>query len=270
MNKEIAEKILSIKENLSIYKKNTLGIDKNGMWKGSEYSHILPFDNRYENIINKGFREDLKKLISQDALHFGFPHLNSSQALALNLFGPLVLEGKLSMINNVLEENLFMKNNNLISNESEGKFEFIEQANEGTNFDFYIQDKSNKYYFEVKYTENDFGKAKDDLNHQQKYSEFYKGRLNDVVEIDRETFFKEYQLWRNIIYARNGYVFFVLPNFRTDLIDKVNEAIKITNDEIKKRVNVLIIDRLVDTCKGENIFKKHYEEFEKKYLLFDN
>lgn len=267
MNKEIAEKILSIKENLSIYKKNTLGIDKNGMWKGSEYSHILPFDNRYENIINKGFREDLKKLISQDALHFGFPHLNSSQALALNLFGPLVLEGNLSVINNVLEE----KNNNLISNESEGKFEFIEQANEGTNFDFYIQDKSNKFYFEVKYTENEFGKAKDDLNHQQKYSEFYKERLEDIVDIKSGDFFKEYQLWRNIIYAKNGYVFFVLPRFRDDLIKNVDDAKeKIKNTEIGNRVKLLIIDELVEECEKNKELKDHYIEFRKKYLSFDN
>lgn len=267
MNKEIAEKILSIKENLSIYKKNTLGIDKNGMWKGSEYSHILPFDNRYENIINKGFREDLKKLISQDALHFGFPHLNSSQALALNLFGPLVLEGNLSVINNVLE----VKNNNLISNESEGKFEFIEQANEGTNFDFYIQDKSNKFYFEVKYTENEFGKAKDDLNHQQKYSEFYKKRLKDIVDIKSGDFFKEYQLWRNIIYAKNGYVFLVLPRFRDDLIKKVDDAKeKIKNTEIGNRVKLLIIDELVEECEKNKELKDHYIEFRKKYLSFDN
>ena len=268
MNKEIAEKIQSIKENLSRYKKNTLGIDKNGMWKGSEYSHILPFDDRYENIINKGFREDLKRLISQDALHFGFPHLNSSQALALNLFGPLVIKGKLAMINKVLE-------NKLISNESEGKFEFIEQANEGTNFDFYIQDKSNKVYFEVKYTENEFGKAKNDLSHQQKYSEFYERRLEDIVDINRETFketfFKEYQLWRNIIYAKNGYIFFVLPRFRDDLIKKVNDAKKeIKNTEIGNRVKLLIIDELVEECEKNKEMKDHYIEFRKKYLSFDN
>ena len=123
----------------------------------------------------------------------------------------------------------------------------------------------------MKYTENEFGKAKDDLNHQQKYSEFYKERLEDIVDIKSGDFFKEYQLWRNIIYAKNGYVFFVLPNFRKDLIDKVQEAKKkIKNKEIETRVNVLIIDNMVDTCKGENIFKEHYEEFEKKYLLLDN
>lgn len=246
-------------EHLVKYKEETLNIQDKGIWwkNRQEYPHILPFSERYKNIIDKGFAEDLRRLIQKDSLHLGFSHLNSSQALALNLFGPLVVKNKLSLICSQISD----------SEDNKGLFEYIEYANEGTNFDFYIQNQGCKFYFEVKYTEREFGKAKKDFSHQQKYYDFYESRLREIVEITEDDFYKEYQLWRNIIYAKKGCVFFVLPEFRVDLIKKVEKAIEnIINEDVKKRIYVLTIKSLVSKCQEIDGFREHYKEFENKYF----
>ena len=249
----------AIKKHLAKYKEEALHISENGIWwkNQQEYPHILPFSDRCKNIIDKGFAKDLKELIHKDFLHLGFSHLNSSQALALNLFGPLVIKNKLSLISSQISD----------SEENKGLFEHIELENERTNFDFYIQNQRHKFYFEVKYTENEFGKAKKDFCHQQKYSDFYESRLREIAQLKEDDFYKEYQLWRNIIYAKNGYVFFVLPKFRDDLIKKVEKAKEsIINDDVKKRTSVLTINSLVSNFQRIDEFREHYKEFENKYF----
>lgn len=252
-----------IEKHLEDYKNSELKISECGEWWGNhkKYGHILPIEKKFENIIN--YKNKIDSLLNEKDLHLGFHHLNSSQALALNLFGPLVVENKFSIINNRISDN------------SKGIFEFVESSKEGTHFDFYIQNSTDNFYFEVKYMEKDFGIADADEKHQQKYVEIYKNKLEQITQIDENDlgndFYKQYQLWRNIIYAKNGYVFFVLPRFRDDLIKKVEAAKdKIKNEEIKNRVDVLIIDDLIKRCKEDDRFKEHYTKFEKKYLLFDN
>lgn len=245
---------------LTFYKLNTLNITEDGEWwkNHKKYSHILPIERKYENIINKSFRTDLENLLKSDTVHLGFHHLNSSQALALNLFGPLVVSKQLSII----DKNIF--------NDSKGHFEYIQDKRENTNFDFFVLNNENRFYFEVKYTENDFGKAKDDSKHKQKYLEIYKDKLENIANVSEKDFYKEYQIWRNIIYAESGYVFFVLPDFRTDLISKVkNVKCKIKNSTIENRVNILSINSLISKAKEIKSLQEHYIEFEKKYLHFD-
>ena len=83
---------------------------------------------------------------------------------------------------------------------------------EGTSFDFYINDGDVEVFFEIKFTENGFGKAKADDRHVckvQQYIELLPRGLRDKV--DESSFFKYYQLFRNIIRAKNEnkYVIFV-------------------------------------------------------------
>ena len=247
-----------IKKHLAEYKENVLGITENGEWwkNHKKYEHILPIEKKYENIINTELKAGLISLLESDSIHIGFHHMNSSQALALNLFGPLVLSKKLNKLDNIS-----------ISDKSVGRFEYIENTNENTNFDFYISDGDKNNYFEVKYTENNFGEAKLDQEHKQKYIEIHKKDLESISDISEHEFYKEYQLWRNIIYAKKGNVFFVLPDFRVDLIKKVNDAkTRINNIEVRNRVHLLSINNLVSKCKEILELKNHYCEFEKKYL----
>jgi hypothetical protein len=83
-----------------------------------------------------------------------------------------------------------------------------------------------------------------------------------------ETFFKGYQLWRNIIYADLGTVVFIFPKYRTDLERAVTDAIsqmKIYKDRIK----IIYIEDICDSMEKDdsNKVKEHYMEFRKKYFL---
>ena len=185
----VEEIVKKIKEHLTNYKKQTLKINDCGVWRRNHkqyYPHILPIKLADKNIINKGC--DLSELLHTIKKHQGFHHLNSSQALALYLFGPLVKCKRLDIIDNI----------NPLSN---SHFEYIEDENEGTNFDFFIEDSSaNKYFFEVKYSERTFGRTSNDQKHQKKYDQIYIEKLQKIsTEVSKEDFFKQYQLWRTRI-----------------------------------------------------------------------
>ncbi|MBR5645060.1 MAG: hypothetical protein IKX23_00275 [Treponema sp.] len=252
--------IKQIKAHLAQYKEEKLNIYECGeYWKNKKkYGHILPLEKKYENIIDQGFKNDLIKYLSDNSEHLGFHHLNSSQALALNLFGPLFEKRKVCIIDSSMKENQFS-----------AKFEHIEDKREETNFDVFIESGNDKYFFEVKYSENNFGKAKDDIGHKQKYEEIYKEKLKEITDISENEFYKDYQLWRNILYAEKGIVYFVIPGFRDDLINQIENAKKkIKNENLKEKIKIIIIEELVKKCKKEPALVKHYEEFEEKYLNF--
>ena len=76
--------------------------------------------------------------------------------------------------------------------------------NEGTNFDLYLELNSGaKTYVEFKYTEEEFGRAKDDVQHRQKLDEIYEPALRDILNpeyLRKKKFFANYQFFRNLIY----------------------------------------------------------------------
>ena len=87
--------------------------------------------------------------------------------------------------------------------------------------------------------------------------------------VTEDEFFEEYQLWRNICFAADGYeVRFVFPAFRKDLAKKVLKAKERCKKEIKDRINFIYIDKFVRKMKesGDEDLRKHYSEFENKYL----
>ncbi|MBL0144322.1 MAG: hypothetical protein IPP91_20015 [Betaproteobacteria bacterium] len=85
-----------LKDHLSQYKVSKLGITANGIWTRNKqaYSHILPAARKFENFLG-AFREELRSLVEESdeiTLHRDFHHLNSSQAMCLNLFFPLAAD----------------------------------------------------------------------------------------------------------------------------------------------------------------------------------
>ena len=244
---------------LAYYKDHRLEIKRNGIWKrnGKEYPHILPCNQTDANLIDCGYFNELKDLKSSIKLHSDFHHLNSSQALAFNLMVPIQCEKMYTTLLSLIGES---------DDVEEFHFEYVEDEMENTNFDFFIKSRNSKYYFELKYTENRFGSAKDDQRHNQKYQTIYKSRLEKIVKIDKKEFFKRYQLWRNLIYTKNGIVVFVLPKFRKDIADEIELA----KEKMFKKdsVKILFIDDLclnLISCKNEKI-ATHYREFYNKYL----
>ena len=63
------------------------------------------------------------------------------------------------------------------------RFEFEPNSIEGSNFDFTIPlDTGSRIYFEVKYTENGFGSAKQDDEHLSKFQNIYQPRTSGRFE----------------------------------------------------------------------------------------
>lgn len=262
-----------IKKHLTSYKLNSLKTEKSGIWKGRyKLPHILSEQDRIQNLIMLSYPEEFKQLYLQqkDSLHSCFAHLNSSQALCFNLFYPLVFCNRLSVINSTISNNSSAS----FEHVEEGSFEKINDYREKTNFDFFINDNGKKYFFEIKYTEKDFGNVESfaiNDGHDKKYNAYYKGQIEKIAasDVSEKDFFDNYQIWRNVCHADIGMVYFVFLKDRKSLEKSVNSIVSQCKDEYKKKINILYIEDLVASClkiQDEN-FQKHYQEFKKKYLI---
>jgi hypothetical protein len=247
-------------EHLSKYKENTLHINYEYKinYKGKEiiYKHFLPKEDKYLNILPSFYHDIIKNELLKSieekklSLHDGFTHLNSSQALCFNLFYPILIEKEYSFIYDHIQ-----------NNDTEYAFEYVEDKNEETNFDLFINNNNRKYYFEIKYTEENFGSTQMDERHLEKYENIYKQKLSEFNGIDINTFKKYYQLFRNIMYCSNGITFFVFSNKRKDLEKVVNKAKeRYCNENQRENIKILfieeIINKIMETSKNKNI-KEH-------------
>jgi len=254
------EKVKSdVYNHLIKYKRQTLKIHENGVWWSNkkEYEHIIPEDPLDKNIINSNYHDALANILPKTKRHPGFNHLNSSQALALNLFGPFVIEKKINLIAERVYNSI-----EVIGSD----FEYVYDEVEGTNFDFYIKGKNQDIFFEVKYTEDNFASAKKDSNHIAKYDSVYKERLSKICSIERDEFFSKYQLLRNVIYSNKGFIVFVIPEFRTDLSENVKSVKHLVN--CPEKILKLSIDEICRIGKEDTVLNSggHYDVFYEKYL----
>lgn len=250
----------SIKSHLKAYKNNTLGIIEDGIYKGNNlsYGHILPDYRKYENI-TANYRKDFIKYLqtTKIKLHKDFHHLNSSQALCFNLFFPFIVENKFSILFKCL---------GVIDNVKNCELEYIEDQNEFTNYDFYINGEKAKYYFEVKYTEKRFDDEEMDVSHIKKYESIYKDKLAKIGNIKIEYFFENYQIFRNILNAVNGIVVFIIPNQRKDLYERLVEVKSKVN--CQNTIYILPIEDIIKMAVSNDMdrFKSSFIEFREKYL----
>lgn len=210
-----------IKEHLGEYKRNTFRNLENGIfnYKGKDilYEHILPKDNKELNIIEKYRNDFFESDYRNINFHKYFHHLNSSQAMCINFFYPLVKEHLLGSILKVMQiKGEINYNSQDICFEKESELET--KAKSKTNFDFYIKLTSGvKIYFEIKYTENEFGKAKQDKEHKNKFNDIYMPLIkNNPAIVDsfktEDIFLNNYQIMRNIAHiSEDSYVIFIYP-----------------------------------------------------------
>jgi restriction endonuclease-like protein len=265
-----------IKQNLSKYKMKKFPDLEDGIWKTNKqkYSHILPEEKKYCNLLPI-FRADLEKYIESQKvkLHTDFHHLNSSQAMCFNFFYPLFKERKLERITEFLGFKNEKVDYNTVCFEKDGlEVDFEKRP---TSFDFYLQTNTGmKIYFEIKYTENDFGKAKIDKNHTDKYDEIYSKFLNpiNVSFQSREMFLNNYQILRNLIHIdKDSFVVFLYPNGNLKIRQGAEKAKKVILkkdfknnffpiewEQIHKKISSLITDIKL---------RKHFVDFKDKYLI---
>ena len=128
-------------------------------------------------------------------------------------------------------------------------------------------------FFEIKYTEQGFGKAIKDEAHKNKYNNFYKAKIaecpaiTDNINKYDDYFINNYQLIRNVIRVTNEkkYVVFVY--------DENNEIVKSQLDEFVKDNIVQLKENIIGITWQEIVKEleaKHQEQFRKKYLSYSD
>jgi hypothetical protein len=269
-----------VKDSLSVYRVERLGIKEPGIYKRGrmvhEKGHVLPIKFKTHNII-QSYRDDFYSSPSSDIdFHKYSHHLSSSQALCINLFYPLMHEGRLDLILDLLDT----PKQSVVEVCFEKESDIENGAGRRTNFDFYIRLSDNtKVYFEIKYTEDGFGTAPHDEAHEEKYVETYEPLLNNNAYINLEhsgvnEFLDSYQIMRNLCHiSDDSYVVFVYP--------KANEKVhaqaqsvpnKVLTDKGREKFKILLLEDIADEILGQvesERLKDHYQEFKAKYLSYN-
>jgi len=267
------------KENLIQYKKDVLNVSEKGI-NGNDgqkrlYEHILPARLEKLNIIGH-YRDDFfNSEYAAIDYHDCFHHLNSSQALCINLFFPLIAEGRMD---------LFLELLNLPEGEIVNPvFEFESDIEQGgsrkTNFDFYFEIlRQLRIYFELKYTEQAFGSARNDQRHRDKFKKTYLPLLINNPFIREEykemvPFLENYQILRNLIHIRDdSIVVFLYPEANREIHEQALLAVdEMVTDRGRGKLKILSLEETVHHInKGlkPGRIMDHFLEFEKKYLFF--
>jgi hypothetical protein len=267
-------------EHLGNYRKYVLNISKPGLFaygsKKYKKDHILPLNNSKLNILGKYRQEFWASTHSKISFHRYFHHLNSSQALCINLFFPFIHE----QVMNFLLSQMGIKGVTTISFSA---FEFssdLEKTHPGqrsTNFDFFLQlgDKG-KLYFEIKYTEDGFGRAPLDDSHIAKFEHTYKSLLtgNPYIKLKYQKmsrFLECYQISRNLVHISNSAdVVFIIPrNNKVIFRQATNARDHILTASGRKHFHLVfledLIPNLVANVKNQKL-RDHLGQFKEKYL----
>lgn len=262
-----------IKRHLAAYKRNRLGVAEDGLWRGNgqPYAHILPRSLQELNIL-EGIRAEFWDFWkgTGSRLHEDFHHLNSSQAMCFNLFFPLMLHSNTS---SVLSRIFSLRSEPVVGT----VFEKIPDRREGTNFDFYAELRSgSRVFVEMKLSEADFGSAESDARHLGKLRDIYAPRLTGKVSdaaLVPKTFFKNYQLLRNISFVdavRDDLLLLVFPRANTALARAARFVEEHVTSALRRKVKVLHIEEILARIRAQlkaPSLQAHYGAFEEKYLV---
>lgn len=260
------------------YRLNVLGLreeEKDACAR--KYGHVLPKHLRCLNIL-EGFRSDFFNWLESGEklkFHKSFNHLNSSQAACINLLFPLVrsvgFRRVISALLGIGEISI-----------SQWEFEKVIDPKEGTNFDFYLRlESGSKVYVEFKYSETEFGKAKNNKTRRTKLREIYEPRLNEKVTkkyLEEKCFFENYQVLRNLVYFQpkcGDFVIFMYPkgNKKLSTLPCLLDDM-IPDQGIRNAVKIRYLEDAVDDAMtalecGDGQLRKHFDAYSKKYLSLD-
>ena len=249
--------IKNVRSHLENYKNIALGVRENGQYNGRVYGHIIP--KEFEKL-NLGLPES--EYILEDSLiklkgcpviklHKDWRHMNSSQVLCLAYFYDFInSEEKLQhLISRVLKLN---------AKATKGEFEYIVK-NDGSNIDFVVYlENGGMVYFEIKYTEPEFGIASSDTADYQRI----KNDCHSAVEISDEDYRRQYQFVRNVCLSpkgSNNYTVFLLPRMNESINIKYDDGIKAINNIDKFNVQRLYWEDLLDQIPNETIYQKYFK-----------
>lgn len=262
-------------KHLSQYKVDVLGVQEDGIfpYRGQDVpkSHILPIAHQKENVLGK-YRAQFWRGRSDLKLHQFFHHLNSSQALCINLFYPLIAENALDLFLRFLGIEPGVGLCALFEKESEK-----EVAIRRTSFDFYVQfAMASKIFVEVKYTEHGFSQAKNDDEHRTKFRKTYlplvEKSLFLVRECQEEKFFlRHYQILRNLVHISDtDHVVLLFPSANTVVAKEAAYARdKLLTGAGRDRLRIVFLEEFVSFLEDQSMGSSldgYYQDFRTKYL----
>lgn len=265
-------------EHLSKYKADVLGIKQAGLFRfrGKEYRkpHILPHVHCQLNILERYRSHFFSPKYAEIKRHKFFHHLNSSQALCINLFLPLIEENALYLFLKFL--NIESGPGMLPSFEKESDKEEVPPNVRRTSFDFHVQHGSKNIFIEVKYTEAGFGRAKYDNEHRNKFNKIYLPLVEQSPFLEiccrEEAFFlKHYQILRNLVHIdESSQVVLLFPSANVSVAREALYATeRLLNDRGKAQLRVIYLDEFVSfleaQCAGGPL-DGYYQTFRSKYL----
>ncbi len=260
------------KQGLISYKESKYPNVSEGTWKGIPYSHILKVEDSAFNLI-KDYRDKFfQSRFAGIKKHIYFHHLNSSQAMCINFFFPLIAERTLSLILEYLKIDDEVIDYNSIEFEKTSQID-SKNGHRPTNFDFYFKtENEKKFYFGIKYTENGFGKATNDSEHLKKYEDIYQHHLSVISPkyANSQTFLQRYQIFRNLIHIdENSYVIFLYPKANLAVAQEVESVFSknVLKDEYKSHLKPIHWEDILKMLPSDSPLSKYYKEFSIKYSV---
>jgi len=267
----------ALEQYLADYKRRRLGVRQSGEFRRKNTvvsrPHILPKDLYLLNILEP-FRDEFQQFRSKHRsvkLHKDFHHLNSSQALAFNLFLPFFMHGPEA------RERL-LSALDVRGSVDDWRFEYVLDKKEGTNVDVaWLGGDAAWTLCEVKLSERDFGGAKPDADHKRKLEEIYSLRLRGLVDarfLQVDAFVARYQLLRNIsllTYPGTAGLVFLLPKQNEGPQRALREVLDAVVPSIRQRIHVRYLEDLLSRLAGdatiEGRLREHARQLTEKYVV---
>lgn len=258
---------------LANYKVDRLGVKDNGEfhYRGVilEKAHILPRKHLKLNIIEEYRDRFFDSEYACINLHKYFHHLNSSQALCINLFYPLIAENKLELATSFLGITPATNLEACFEKESD-----VESADRRTSFDFHTRySKTQELFVEVKYTEEGFGKAPLDDAHRDKFKNTYLPLIEQSHFLtntcrDEDYFLSHYQVLRNLVHiSETRRVVLLFPAANAVVAKEADEAYgTMLTDAGKAKCKRVFLEELVSFLETDGSLKGYYSQFREKYL----
>ena len=273
----MSEYTKDLQRQLTAYKRLRLGVREPGIFlhKGKEvpYGYILPKELKWLNVLEP-FRSEVHTYLDEHKgikLHKYFHHLNSSQALALNLFFPFFADGALSA-------SMLLRALRVPEQLVQWRLEYLPDPTEGTNVDVAWKGPSGAWtYCEVKLSEQEFGQANDDRRHLTKLEKTYGPTLAPLCSgelLEPRTFFKHYQILRNVWLAAReptASTLFLLPKRNSALWDPLQRVMDALQPSLRARVYVAeledVLRRLAQDADGTPKLRWYAELLSEKYVV---
>lgn len=277
----------SVLDHLIQYKRSVLRLSQPGLYAHGnrllEKGHILPCprDTWQFNLLPSCRPDNIDDL--PFPLHKYFHHLNSSQALCLNLFTPLVTHSKLPLIDDALSLQRSHRQDLVGTFEKQSELEVVRGDQRRTSFDFHLAGQEGpQVFFEVKYTEDGFGKARRDASHVDKVKTVYRPLVERSAYLSDDAkapsggfvqfFLDHYQVMRNLIHVdADSHVVFLFPSWNKKVAAQAAAAREsFLTPRGRGMVHIVYLEDFVDhidtKVRQDPDLRSHYAEFRRKYL----